>query len=94
MTDNLNIKGIESDEFPQGARRVKPRGKRRKPWVIETRVQRHVSNGLARDLGLWDWWIHSRYTTRARRDQAYATMVKRMPSQPYWWKLEYRKRDD
>jgi hypothetical protein len=93
MTDNLAIKGIRDDE-PVGSRRLKPRGKRKKPWAIECRIKRHVSNGLARDLGLWDWWLHSRYTTRARRDQALAALVKKVPSQPFFWKLEYRIRDD
>lgn len=94
MTDNLNIKGIESDEFPQGARRFKPRGKGRKPWAIEWRIKRHVSNSLARTLGLHDWSLHTRYTTLARRDQAYATLVRKAINMPGWWQQEYRKLDD
>ena len=97
MTDNLSIKGIREDE-PHARGRFKPHGKRRKPWVIESRIKRHVSNSLAHTLGLCDWSVHTRYTTKARRDQAYATLVKKAISfkqlPRYWWQWEYRKRDD
>ncbi len=93
IMDNLNIKGIRDDE-PHARGKARPRGKVRKLFVLESRIERHVSDGLAKTLGLWDWWVHSRYTTRARRDQAHAALVKKVPSQPAYWKLEYRTRDD
>ncbi len=97
MPDNLNIKGIESDEFPQGARRIKARGKRRKPWGIEWRIERHVSNSLAENLGLYGWSVYNRYTTKARRDQAYAALVKKDATSRLgrsWWQREFRTFDD
>lgn len=93
MPDNLANFGIRDDE-PVGSRRLKPRGKRRKPFAIEARVPRRVTSSLATTLGLRDWWVHSRYTTRARRDQAYAALVRREPQSPGYWRREWRKRDD
>ena len=84
MADNLNIKGIESDE-PVGSKRLKPRGKRRKPFAIEWRNTRWK----------WfrDWSVYSRYTTAARRDQAYAVLVKKEGSHGWGPSWEFRKRD-
>lgn len=90
MPNNLDIKGIQSDETV-GSRRLKPRGKRRKPWVIESRLRRAVTPGLAFMLRLKDWSVYNRYTTKARRDQAYAALVKK-PIATWGW--EFRKRDD
>jgi hypothetical protein len=90
--DNLANFGIKNDETA-GSRRLKPRGKQRKPWVIECRIQRHVSNGLARTLGLQDWWVHGRYSTKNRRDQAYAAVVKKEDTAPRYWRREWRKVD-
>lgn len=95
MRDNLNIHGIESDA-PQGRHGSKPRGKRRKPWAIEWRIQQKA--GLARTLRLNNWSVYTRYLTEARRDQAYAALVKKTKND-YWgqrfgWITEYRKRDD
>lgn len=77
---------------------MKPREKRKKPFAIEWRIKRHVSNGLARTLGLHDWSVHSRYVTRARRDQAYASLVKKAGNDGlaarFHWQTEYRKRND
>ena len=80
------------DDQTNSGRRLKPRGKRRKPFAIECRIQRRVTASLARTLGLQDWWVHSRYTTASRRDQAYAALVKK--AQSGWWRPEYRKRND
>lgn len=93
MPDNLNIKGIEGDEHPQGSRRIKARGKRRKPWLIEGRIQRRVTPGLASMMRLRDWGVYHRYPTKARRDQAYAALVKKAHI-GRWFSWEYRKRDE
>jgi hypothetical protein len=96
--DNLNIKGIRDDE-PHVRGRIRPRGKKRKPFVIESRIvypddiPRH---SIFPALGLNDWSVHCRYHTESARDQAYAAMVKkentaRIPRWGYW---EFRKRDD
>lgn len=97
MADNLGNKGIEDDE-PTGSRRLKPRGKQRKPWVIEWRIEHHVSNTLARMLRLTSWSTYNRYATESRRDQALAFMVKRAERDDnrirWHWNHQYRKRDD
>ena len=94
--DNLANFGIKHDEIV-GSKRMKPRGKRKKPYGIECRLKRSVSAGLARTLGLQNWWMHSRYTTRARRDQALAVLVKKAENDGlaarYNWQTEYRKVD-
>lgn len=94
MRDNLNIKGIESDA-PQGRHGSKPTRKQRKPFAIEWRTQR---SQLAETLGLNRWSVWTRYPTRARRDQAYAALVKKADRDGlglrFGWKTEYRKRDD
>lgn len=89
MPDNLANFGLRDDE-PVGSRRMKPKGKRRKTWVIEYRVPRRVSHGLAFMLRLRDWGVHSKYETKNRRDQAYAALVKKPMVQ---WGWEYRKVD-
>lgn len=80
------------DDQTHSGRRLKPRGKQRKPFVIEWRVKYSVSSAFARRLGLRGWWAHSRYTTAARRDQAFAALVKKAPGfgRIQW---EYRKRE-
>ncbi len=97
MTDNLGNKGIKDDE-PVGSRRFKPRGKQRKRWVIEWRIEGHVSNILARTLRLTKWSVYSRYTTESRRDQALAFMVKRAEKDEnrirWKWNHQYRKGED
>lgn len=94
--DNLSNFGIKDDTSRAG--RSKPRGKQRKPFAIECRIARRVSDGLARELGLLNWWVHSRYTTARRRDQAYAALVKKAERDGlairFRWKTEYRKRND
>lgn len=98
MADNLNIKGIRDDE-PHARGRAHPRGKRRKPFVIESRIvspEDAPKECVFRALGLGEWWAHGRYETASRRDQAYAAMVKKenMARIPHWGHWEYRKRDD
>jgi hypothetical protein len=95
--DNLNIYGIPDDE-PRPSR-GKPRGKRRKPFAIECRLvpnpNTDSSTVMRARLGLRTWWTWGRYETATRRDQAYAALVKKqLSTPPYWWKWEYRKRDD
>jgi hypothetical protein len=88
MADNQSIKGIESDESV-GTRRLKPRGKQRKPFTIEYRTRRKISPNLARFLHLMEWQTHSRYLTPSRRDMAFAALVKK---DDRWF--EYRKGGD
>lgn len=78
MPDNLNIKGIEDDQPRPGYGR-KPKGKRRKLYAIECRVfhENPKPHTVFHTLGLYNWWVHSRYETRARRDQALAVLVKK-----------------
>jgi hypothetical protein len=89
--DNQANFGLKDDVPKSG--RGKPRGKQRKPYIIDYRVSRNVSSALARTLKLRDWWIHSRYPTASRRDQAYEALVKKAVKGPSWWQPEYRKRD-
>lgn len=97
MTDNLGIKGIQ-DDGPVGSRRLKPRGKQKKPWVIEWRIKCRGPGFVARVFGLRDWSVYSRYTTESRRDQALAVLVKKTERDrnyaPWHSFPEYRKRDD
>ena len=93
MSDKFIPNNAYDDQTHSG-RRLKPRGKNRKPFVIVCRVKRRVSNGLARTLGLENWWVHSRYTTTARRNHALAVLVRKQQSAPDWWQLEYRKVDE
>jgi hypothetical protein len=53
--DNQSIKGIRDDETVP---RQKKRGGKKKPFAIESRIKRHVSNDLARKLMLHDWWVY------------------------------------
>lgn len=80
------------DDQTHSGRRMKPRGKQRKPFVIECRIKWRVSSALARRLRLQDWHTHSRYTTAARRDQAYAVLVRKAVDTSYI-RWEYRKLD-
>ena len=86
--DNLANFGIKSDE----PRRRGKKRRGRKPFVIEARVPRRVTAGLASTLGLHNWWVSNRYLTRARRDRAYAVLVKKDAGT--LWALEYKTRDD
>jgi hypothetical protein len=93
--DNLNIYGVPSDE-PRPSR-GKPRGKRRKPFAIECRrvpnPDAALTTVMRARLKLKTWWVWGRYETAARRDQAYAALVKKqLSTPPYWWKWEYRKK--
>jgi len=93
MNDNLANFGIE-DDTPR--RRGKKRGGRKR-FAIEARLPRHVSPGLAFMLGLRDWAVHSRYPTRARRDQALAALVKKERNSIWPWEFrvgEFRAGDD
>ncbi len=93
MADNLNIKGIRDDDPP--ARRGK-RSRGRKPFAIESRLmypKDEHPNSIFRTLNLDGWWVHGRYETAARRDQAYAALVKKEAAGPEnrWGYWEYRK---
>lgn len=78
MPDNLNIKGVESDQPVPGHGR-KPKKKSRKRFAIECRIfhENPKPYSVFHTLGLHKWWVHSAYKTRARRDQALAALVKK-----------------
>lgn len=71
----------EYDNQSQSGRRIKPHGKRRKHYTIECRWARELYgdalDSIASVCGLYNWWVYSRYTTKDRRDQAYAALVKK-----------------
>jgi hypothetical protein len=89
--DNLSNFGLKDDEIRSSR---KSKGGKAKPWKIESRMQHSVASGLARTLGFRDWWTSGRYTTRARRDQALAALVKKEDSYIQTWpgfpRFEYR----
>ncbi len=94
--DNLNIKGIQ-DDAPR--RRGKVRGTARKPFAVECRIvypKDAPRDCVFRTLGLGGWWVHGRYESASRRDQAYAALVKKEDANrlPNWGHWEFRKRDD
>lgn len=96
--DNLNIKGIREDE-PHVRGHIRPRGKARKLFAIESRLVHDPDAPkqlVSRQLGLGGWWVHGRYKTASRRDQAYAAMVRKEADSnfPRWARWEFRKRDD
>lgn len=74
----MNDKNAYEDETHSG-RRMKPRGKRRKSYVIETRYlpppERRIPFFDCR--GMYDWHTYHRYETESRRNQAYAALVKK-----------------
>ena len=93
--DNLNIRGIEDDK-------PRRRGKKRvgrKPFAIEARlvddpdVPKH---SVMRQIGLGSWSVWGRYETAFRRDQAYATLVKKEATNnlPRWSRWEFKKHND
>jgi len=80
-TDNLGLFGIPEENLQK---RNNPRRKRKKPFVIESRLPNSIVIG--------DWWTHGRYDTESRRDEAYAVLVKKVDNSSYPWnKMEYRK---
>ena len=78
MADNLDIKGIADEEQPRGDK-FKTRGKRKKPWAIESRTlhDNPTPGSVFWTLKLHEWYVFSRYETRARRDQAHAALVRK-----------------
>ena len=91
--DNLSIKGIESDVSPG---KFKARGQTKKPYTIESRLTppSHPLSVFHSFEKLREWWVRSRYPTAARRDQAYAALVKKERSNGSpWAHWEYRKGD-
>lgn len=98
MADNLNIKGIRDDE-PHARGRAHPHGKRRKPFALECRLVHDPDahpNCIFSTLSLGEWWVWRRYTTASRRDQAYATLVRKEEAGRIsrWSRWGYRKHDD
>jgi hypothetical protein len=78
--DNLNIKGIESDE-PAKPRRSKKRG--RKKFVVQFRFPSWATREPT------PWYTHSRYHTESARDEAHAALVRNVEN--CWWdKREFR----
>ncbi len=92
--DNQRIKGIELKARCDPHRRV--HGKQRKLWKIESRLHYPNAHPLSvfHDLNLSGWGVWSRYSTQARRDQAYAAMVKKEGARSLVWAhWEFRKVD-
>ncbi len=87
----MHDKNAYEDETHSG-RRMKPRGKRRKPYTIEWRA---VSKpGIQIWSSLTEWTVYNRYETESRRNQAYAVLVRKEANiaqrfGSFWW--EYRK---
>ncbi len=93
--DNQRIKGIESD-LPVGSVRHNVRGKQRKLWKIESRLQYPNAHprSVFHNLNLQGWGTWSSYTTQARRDQAYAAVVRKEGVRSLLWAhWEFRKVD-
>ncbi len=91
MIDNQAIYGIEDDEPTHG--RDKPRGKRRKPYKIESRyININCGNTVFQLLHLDKWWTHGRYVTEVQRDSALFDLAKKAEKSSHpWGKMEYRK---
>ena len=98
MADNLDIKGIADEEQPRGEK-FRTKGKRKKPYGIETRTlhDRPRKYSIFRTLKLHLWYGFSRYETRDRRDQALAALVKKDKNghmrQRFGIRQEFRKVD-
>lgn len=94
MTDNLRIKGVESDEHP--AARMRKANKRR-TYAIECRYIRTNRMRRGDSLGwLWDglreWFVWKRYKTESARDEAFAAVVKKAHlERSYFTIKEFRK---
>jgi hypothetical protein len=82
------------DSTALAGRRFKPKGKRRKPYAIETRLKRTSSGYLSRAQGLNNWHTYNRYETKSRRDQAFDALVKKEALSSWQWGCEYRKKDE
>lgn len=77
------------DDQTDNGRRLKPKGKRRRPFIIEYRLSIRNPEMFFR----WtNWSTYTRYETENRRDQAYTALVKKAENHTFW-KSEYRKRD-
>jgi len=64
---------------------------RRKPYSIESRII-PTEESIIRTLGLDQWFAHGRYTTEARRDQAFEVLVAKSERELRGWsKTEWRK---
>ena len=98
MTDNLRIKGLDPKEQSLD-RRFKTRGKRKKPFGIETRTlhDRPRKYSVFHTLKLHEWYVFSKYETQSRRDQAYAALVRKAENNQFrirWGiRQEFRKVD-
>ena len=93
--DNQRIRGIESDA---SRGKHKPKGKQKKSYLIEWRMipppnRKSVVYQFPR-FGSWSIW--GRYLTAVRRDQAYASLVRKeenMRLGPLWGRSLFRKID-
>lgn len=92
--DNQRIRGIESDA---SRGRHKPKGKQNKPWLIEWRIDAppvRTKDSVFYQLSLGGWSVWGRYTTAARREQAYASLVKKNNNPyPFWGRCRFRRVD-
>ena len=92
--DNQRIRGIESDA---SRGRHQPKGKQKKPYLIEWRmVPPPNKKSIVYHFRFFKWSLWGRYTTAARRDQAYASLVRKeenMKLGPLWGRSLFRKVD-
>ena len=92
MTENHIWPRNAYDDETDSGRRLKPRGKRRKRFVIQFRFSYSPKNMFFPILA--GWHTYSRYATEAARDQALAVLVNKEQNSAYWWtKRDFRKLD-
>lgn len=78
------------DDQTDSGRRLKPRGKRRKRFVIEFCFSSPRDKMFFPSLA--GWHTYSRYASQAARDQAFAALVKKEKYSPSRWiMLAYRR---
>lgn len=94
MADNLNVHGIDPQE-PANTRRLKPRGKRRKPYKIEVRYVADTGYKPIRVLKwMFEWRVWGAYETQEQRDQAFNTLVEKSKRESLYRRTtEWRKVD-
>lgn len=86
----MDFNPYEEEDLVNIGRRLKPKGKRRRLFVIEIRYPEINGSRFPRFMGRWHTW--KSYETKTRRDQAFAALVKKT-SWGGLLKVEYRKVD-
>jgi len=73
-------------------RRIKSKKDRKKPYTIESRLVPADKTSIVYLCGLNEWFVHGRYETEARRDQAYDILVSKSKREFRGWSsTEWRK---